>query len=124
MNRYVEHTALANPHCTVHYLRPKQKRLSFPRATSELPKEALEIRPHPHGVELGALMTMAGDSKSHDVKGFLQSSFSRVSAQVAGEILRNSGIRERMRPREIAGDRDLAAKLHAASRRPGSWRRP
>jgi len=113
VNRYVEHTALANPHCTVHYVRPKQNRLSFPRATSELPKEALEIRPHPHGVELGALMTMAGDSKSHDVKGFLQTSFSRVSAQVAGEILRNAGIRERMRPREIAGDRDVAAKLHA-----------
>jgi DNA topoisomerase-6 subunit B len=113
VNRYVEHTALANPHCTVHYVRPKQSRLSFPRATSELPKEALEIRPHPHGVELGALMTMAGDSKSHDVKGFLQSSFSRVSSQVASEILRNSGIRERMRPREIAGDRDVAAKLHS-----------
>jgi len=113
VNRYVEHTALANPHCTVHYVRPKQSRLSFPRATSELPKEALEIRPHPHGVELGALMTMAGDSKSHDVKGFLQSSFSRVSSQVASEILRNAGIRERMRPREIAGDRDVAAKLHS-----------
>jgi DNA topoisomerase-6 subunit B len=113
VNRYVEHTALANPHCTVHYLRPRQNRLSFPRATSELPKEALEIRPHPHGVELGALMTMAGDSKSHDVKGFLQTSFSRVSSQVASEILRNAGIRERMRPREIAGDRDVAAKLHS-----------
>src|SRR5512137_1907126 len=113
VNRYVEHTSLANPHCTVHYLRPKQARLSFPRATSELPKEALEIRPHPHGVELGALMTMAGDSKSHDVKGFLQTSFSRVSAQVAGEILRNAGLRERMRPREVAGDRDVAAKLHS-----------
>jgi DNA topoisomerase-6 subunit B len=113
VNRYVEHTALANPHCTVHYVRPKQHRLSFPRATSELPKEALEILPHPHGVELGALMTMAGDSKSHDVKGFLQSSFSRVSSQVASDILRNASLKERLRPRQIAGDRDLAAKLHA-----------
>jgi DNA topoisomerase-6 subunit B len=112
VNRYVEHTALANPHCTVHYLRPKQARLSFPRATDELPKEALEIRPHPHGVELGALMTMAGDSKSHDVRGFLQSSFSRVSSQVAGEIVKNAGLKDRLRPREIAQDRDLAEKLH------------
>ena len=112
VNRYVEHTALANPHCTVHYLRPKQARLSFPRATGELPKEALEIRPHPHGVELGALMTMAGDSKSRDVRGFLQSSFSRVSAQVAGEIVKNAGLKDRLRPRDIAGDRDLAEKLH------------
>jgi DNA topoisomerase-6 subunit B len=113
VNRYVEHTALANPHCTVHYVRPKQQRLSFPRATQELPKEALEILPHPHGVELGALMTMAGDSTSHDVKGFLQTSFSRVSSQVASEILRNASLKERLRPRQIAADRDLAAKLHA-----------
>jgi DNA topoisomerase-6 subunit B len=113
VNRYVEHTALANPHCTVHYLRPKQERLSFPRATEELPKEALEIRPHPHGVELGALMTMAGDSKSRDVRGFLQTAFSRVSSQVAGEIVKAAGLKERLRPREIAADRDVAAKLHA-----------
>jgi len=112
VNRYVEHTALANPHATVHYLRPRQERLTFPRATEELPKEALEIRPHPHGVELGALMTMAADSKSHDVKGFLQTSFSRVSGSVADEILKAAGLKERLRPRALAEDRDLAERLH------------
>jgi len=112
VNRYVEHTALANPHAALHYLRPKQERLTFPRATVDLPKEALEIRPHPHGVELGALMTMAADSKSHDLKGFLQSSFSRVSGPVADEILKASGLRERLRPSAVAEDRALAEKLH------------
>ena len=87
VNRYVEHTALANPHTTLHYRRPKQAELAFPRATAELPKEALEIKPHPHGVELGALMLMAAESKSHDVKGFLRTAFSRVSSAVADEIL-------------------------------------
>lgn len=112
VNRYVEHTALANPHATVHYVRPRQERLTFPRATDELPREALEIKPHPHGVELGALMLMAAESKSHDVKGFLQTAFSRVSPQVAGEILRNAGIKDRVRPREIGEDRALAERLH------------
>jgi len=112
VNRYVEHTALANPHATVHYLRPKQARLSFPRSTEELPKEALEIKPHPHGVELGALMLMAAESKSHDLKGFLQTAFSRVSPPVAGEILRNAGLKERLRPRQVGEDRALAEKLH------------
>lgn len=112
VNRYVEHTALANPHATVHYLRPRAEKLTFPRATDELPKEAQEIKPHPHGVELGALMLMASESKSHDVKGFLQTAFSRVSPPVAGEILKNSGLKERLRPREIGGDRILAEKLH------------
>ena len=90
VNRYVEHTALANPHASLHYTRPVgaaqrananqpgNETLSFPRAASELPKEALEIKAHPHGVELGALMLMARESKSRDVRGFLQTAFSRV----------------------------------------------
>jgi DNA topoisomerase-6 subunit B len=114
VNRYVEHTALANPHTTLHYLRPRQPALTFPRATDELPKEAGEIKPHPHGVELGALMLMAAESKSHDVKGFLQSAFSRVSATVAGDILSRTGWKRLPRPRAIAEDRDLAAQLHKA----------
>ena len=112
VNRYVEHTALSNPHATVHYQRPRQERLTFPRATEELPKEAQEIKPHPHGVELGALMLMASESKSHDLKGFLQTAFSRVSLPVAGEILKNAGLKERLRPRVIGEDRALAEKLH------------
>lgn len=114
VNRYVEHTALSNPHATVHYLRPRQARISFPRATEELPKEAIEIKPHPHGVELGALMLMAADSKAHDVRGFLQTAFSRVSGQVADEIVKRAAFKGRVRPRDIAEDRVLAEKLHKA----------
>jgi DNA topoisomerase-6 subunit B len=114
VNRYVEHTALSNPHCTLHYVRPRQETLTFPRATEELPKESVEIKPHPHGVELGALMLMASDSKSHDVKGFLQTAFSRVSASVAAEIVQRAGLKGKVRPRDLAEDRELAEKLHRA----------
>jgi DNA topoisomerase-6 subunit B len=125
VNRYVEHTALANPHCTLHYVRPKASKLSFPRATNELPKEAVEIKAHPHGVELGALMLMASESKSHDVKGFLQTAFSRISPAVAGEIVdkvawptgdkKGKGKRApKIRPRDLAEDRQLAEALHKA----------
>ena len=114
VNRYVEHTALANPHTTLHYRRPKQEELTFPRATSELPKEALEIKPHPHGVELGALMLMAAESKSRDVKGFLRTAFSRVSPAVADEILERAHLGGRVRPRGLGEDRALAEKLHRA----------
>jgi DNA topoisomerase-6 subunit B len=113
VNRYVEHSALSNPHCTFHYVRPRQERLTFPRAAEELPKEALEIKPHPHGVELGALMLMGAESTAHDLKGFLQTAFSRVSPAVAEEILAAGGFRRRVRPRELA-DRELAERLHKA----------
>jgi DNA topoisomerase-6 subunit B len=114
VNRYVEHTALSNPHATFHYVRPQKEKLSFPRATEELPKEAQEIKPHPHGVELGALMLMAADSKSHDVKGFMQTAFSRVSGSVADEIVKVAGFKGKVRPRDLAEDRELADRLHKA----------
>jgi DNA topoisomerase-6 subunit B len=127
VNRYIEHTALANPHATLHYARPVgvnqrvdasvpgNETLSFPRATTELPKEAVEIKPHPHGVELGALMLMAQESKSHDVKGFLQSAFSRVSAQTAGEIVaKTSWGKKTVRPRVLGANRVMAEELQKA----------
>jgi DNA topoisomerase-6 subunit B len=127
VNRYVEHTALANPHATIHYTRPVgaaqrasadrpgNETLTFPRATTELPKEALEIKPHPHGVELGALMLMARESKSHDVRGFLQTTFSRVSAQAAGEILAKVPWgKKAVRPRALGQNRSMAEELHKA----------
>jgi DNA topoisomerase-6 subunit B len=127
VNRYVEHTALANPHATIHYTRPVgaaqresadrpgNETLSFPRATTELPKEAVEIKPHPHGVELGALMLMAQESKSRDVSGFLQSSFSRVSAQAAADILSHVPWGKKpVKPRQVAESRAMAEALHKA----------
>ena len=127
VNRYVEHTALANPHAAIHYTRPVaagqragtdrpgNETLSFPRAASELPKEAAEIRPHPHGVELGALMLLARESKSHDVKGFLQSTFSRVSPQAASDILAKVPWgKKAVRPRVLGDNRAMAEELHKA----------
>jgi DNA topoisomerase-6 subunit B len=128
VNRYVEHTALANPHATLHYTRPVgagqrsagasgpgNETIAFPRATDELPKEALEIKPHPHGVELGALMLMARESKSRDVRGFLQTSFSRVSSAAAGEILAKVPWGKKpVRPRTLGENRAMAEELHKA----------
>ena len=127
VNRYVEHTALANPHATIHYTRPVgagqrsgtdkpgNETLTFPRATTELPKEALEIKPHPHGVELGALMLMARESKSRDVRGFLQTAFSRVSSSAAGDILAKVPWGKKpVKPRVLGENRQMAEELHKA----------
>jgi DNA topoisomerase-6 subunit B len=59
-------------------------------------------------------MIMAGDSKSHDVQGFLKSAFSRVSGSVADEIVKRAAFKGRIRPRDLAEDRELAARLHKA----------
>ncbi len=128
VNRYVEHTALANPHAEVHYARPVaasqrsdhsnrpgNETLSFPRAASELPKEAVEIKPHPHGVELGSLMLLARESKSRDVRGFLQTAFSRVSSAASADILAKVPWGKKpVRPRVLGENRAMAEELHKA----------
>ncbi|HEY0839659.1 MAG TPA: DNA topoisomerase VI subunit B [Vulgatibacter sp.] len=109
--RYVEQTVLSNPHLALTFKRPNADALHFPRAAAEPPKEALEIKPHPYGVEVGTLMLMAKESKSRDVRSFLQNEFSRVTGGVADEILAAAGLKKSVRTAHLAEDRDLVEKL-------------
>jgi DNA topoisomerase-6 subunit B len=101
VDAYLEQTSLANPHLRLQYRGPKSDPVVYERAADELPKEPLEIQPHPHGVELGILMRMLADTKSRNVKGFLTGDFSRVSPRVASEILAKAKIREKTSPKSV-----------------------
>src|SRR5512142_3276559 len=60
-------------------------------------------------------MLMARESKSHDVRGFLQTAFSRVSASAAGEILAKVPWgKKAVRPRALGENRAMAEELHKA----------
>lgn len=66
--------------------------LVFERAAHELPREPLEIKPHPHGVELGLLIRMMLEARGQTVKKTLVESFSRVSASIAQQICDQAGV--------------------------------
>jgi DNA topoisomerase-6 subunit B len=86
VDEYLEQTAIANPHVTLHYVDPEANETLYERSTTELPPEPKEIKPHPYGVELGRLMTMLKDTKASTLAQFLTTSFSRVSPGVARKI--------------------------------------
>ena len=83
---YIEQTVVANPHLALTFKGPKGEARVFPRVSNELPREALEIKPHPHGVELGMVQMMMADSPRKTVAQVLEDDFSRVSTNVAHEI--------------------------------------
>ena len=60
LHEYVAETAVVNPHARIEFVEPSlDAPLKFERAeNAELPAETEEIRPHPHGVELGTLLKM------------------------------------------------------------------
>ena len=98
LHDYVKQTAVVNPHARLELHEPTTE-MKFERATDQLPKETEEIRPHPHGVELGTVLKMLAATDSHSVSGFLQSEFTRVGRKTSDEIL--DGFRDRHFGREM-----------------------
>lgn len=101
VDEYLEQTAIANPHVTLHYIDPEGNLKTYSRSTTDLPAEPKEIKPHPYGVELGRLVTMLKESRESTISQFLSDSFSRVSPAVARRICETAGISSRARVKRI-----------------------
>ena len=99
LRNYIKHTAVVNPHARIE-LREPGGEFKAERGTDQLPAETEEIRPHPHGVELGTLIKMLEASDSYSLSGFLQEEFTRVGATTAKNVL--GAFRDREFGREIA----------------------
>ncbi len=112
VQEYLEQTVVANPHLGLTYVPPKGARLEFPRVSNDLPREAQEIKPHPHGVELGMLQTMLADSPGKTVKEVLCDDFSRVSPAIAQQICQMAKVNPKAPADRLHGD-DLD-RLHKA----------
>ena len=101
VDEYLEQTAIANPHVTLHYKDAEGNETSYERSTTQLPPEPKEIKPHPYGIELGRLVTMLKDTPASTTSAFLTESFSRVSSSVARKICEAAKITTRSNPRRI-----------------------
>src|SRR5881392_3946541 len=104
VDEYIEQTIIANPHVKLTYLTPEGETKEHPRTYQELPPAPREIKPHPNGIELGMLLKMLQDTKSHSLSGFLASDFSRVSPRLAADICKAARLSARARPRDIRGE--------------------
>lgn len=112
VDEYLELTSIANPHAVLTYYNPEGQQFEYTRTFPELPPIPREIKPHPYGIELGMLLKMMHDTKSHWLSGFLTTDFSRVSARTAIEICKAANLDPHAHPRRIA--RDQAEKLYRA----------
>ncbi|MBI5395583.1 MAG: DNA topoisomerase VI subunit B [Verrucomicrobia bacterium] len=128
VDEYLQACAIANPHVTFRYrlwLLPKEEKpapaeeaeirnpkseiqnpepewIVFERGTKQLPFQPKEIKPHPHGIELGMLMQLLKNSHARNVRSFLHSEFSRVSDRVALEVCQRAGLEPTSRPSNVA----------------------
>lgn len=101
VDEYLRQTAIANPHISIEYEMPDNTGVIYERSTNDLPPETREIKPHPHGIELGIMQAMLKNTKARNLSGFLQTEFSRVSHKVAVEICENAHLSDRGYPSRI-----------------------
>ena len=124
LHDYIKHTAVVNPHARIEFHEPNMAEpAKFERVEgADLPAETEEIRPHPHGVELGTLLKMLEATDSYSVSGFLQGEFTRVGDKTATKVLDN--FRDRYDGREMAwrppqvheGDVEVAVRAAVANK--------
>jgi DNA topoisomerase-6 subunit B len=104
VDAYLEQTVVANPHLELSYKSPKGETFEYPRASHDLPREAQEIKPHPHGVELGMLLKMMQDAQKMTVKSALVDSFSRVSPALAQTICETALVKPNKKAPDLSGE--------------------
>ncbi len=101
VGEYLEQTAIANPHISLHYLDPDNFEYEYQHTTDALPKEPKEIKPHPYGIELGRLAAMVEEAEAMTLSEFFRTRFSRVTPAIAKRICQTAGVSTRSNTRKV-----------------------
>ena len=113
---YLRGTAIVNPHARIVLVEPDGTRVTFERASTDLPPIAKETLPHPYGLELGELGYLLKASKRGNLVEFLTKDLQGVSQRAARELSATAGLKPSAAPNTVAGDDQerLLRALHDA----------
>ena len=114
---YLRGTAIVNPHARIVFVEPDGTRITFERASGELPPLPRETLPHPYGLELGELGYHLKASRRPTLGEFLAKDLQGVSARAVREVLEKAGLKASQKPSQVQGaDQErLLAALHDVS---------
>ena len=107
--QYLRMTSIVNPHATIS-LTVKDRdgeiieEAKWIRTSERLPRVVEEIKPHPHGIQLGTLQRMLRESEEKRMTSFLRHNLSGVSMRAAKELLSSSEIEEVRNPKRISSE--------------------
>jgi DNA topoisomerase-6 subunit B len=112
---YLKGTAIVNPHARLTLVEPDGTKVTYERASTEIPPVPKEVAPHPYGLELGELGSLLKSSSKPTVLELLQKDLAGVSPRAAREILVHCGLSAKEKPGEVHGEEleRLLAAMHA-----------
>lgn len=99
---YLRRTAIANPHASIKFTEPDGTTTVFERTSKEIPEKPVPINPHPKGITVDELLTLAHVSSSRKVVGFLKNDLDRVGEKAIEEITKAVDFDLEMDPKKLA----------------------
>ena len=75
---YLRRTAIANPHAEISFRDPTGQKIKFKRTMNNVPSPPKVIKPHPKGVTVDELVTLAKYTDARKVVSFLKNDFDRM----------------------------------------------
>ena len=124
VHQYLKMTSIVNPHASIDFKAYDEEgsiidEASWPRVTDELPRPVKDIKPHPHGLEIGTLQRLLRDTKvpsegegaNTPLRYFLRHTFSSVTNPRAQDIISKAGLAPKDKPHLLKPDQvsDLLA---------------
>ena len=109
---YLQSTSIVNPHAQIVFKEPDGTEHLFERTSENLPRKAVEIKPHPYGVELGTLIKIAKHTKSRKLSSFLKTEFSCMGDRTTKTALEKAQLDRELDPKKMSREEFLA--LHKA----------
>ncbi len=98
---YVRRTAIANPHVQISLIDPIGQKTLFKRSSNKIPRAPKEIKPHPKGITVDELVTMAKYSDARKVGSFLKNSFDRMGDNAIQGITKMVSFDMNMDPKKM-----------------------
>ncbi|MFH1786503.1 MAG: DNA topoisomerase VI subunit B [archaeon] len=101
---FLRQVAIMNPYAEITFKEPDGTKILYKRAMDSLPKMPKQIKPHPHGIELGILMRMMRESKARNLRSFLSNEFSRMGSTSITKICKEAQVDPQVQPRKFSRD--------------------
>ncbi len=111
---YLRNTAIVNPHIRIRFKDPFDEETIFERASDLMPKQSVEIKPHPHGIELGTLIKMLQYTDSLKLSSFLSNSFAKIGGLTMESICKEANLDPNMAPQDLSKDIEGVKRLMGA----------
>lgn len=86
VDEYLRRTAISNPHATIIFEDPFQEITKYERIIKTLPKIPLQVKPHPKGVTVDEMLSLARYTSARKVSSYLMLTYDRFGQTAVDSI--------------------------------------